>query len=150
MSATSRSWLRNGWVGSISRATVQRPASVVTFRPYPRGGTPSARRWPKVPPNYVAFRWNGYVHQVSHVEGYVVTDALHDVIPEILAGETWSPHIVYRLGPAIPMAAPLPSGTKLSSVSVLGGARPAVTSPTLKQALVETRTRTAASTDEPA
>ena len=138
----SLSWKTpDGWAISLRDVVLTKGRY---FHPYGSGGG-----WPKVPPNYVAFRWNGYVQQVNHVEGYVVTDELHEVISEIPAGETWTPHIVYRLGPAIPLAAPLPSGTNYRASRFWVALDLLLTSPTLKDALVETRARTAASSDEP-
>jgi hypothetical protein len=55
--------------------------------------------WPKEPPNYIAFRYNGKLQSIHHVEGYEVFTNPHEKFPEI-PEETWSPHFLYRLGPA--------------------------------------------------
>ncbi len=130
-----------GWAIS-SRDVVLQKARY--FHPYGAGGG-----WPKIPPNYIAFRWNGHVQQVNHVEGYVVVDDLHDVVPEIPAGETHCPFISYRLGPPIPLAQPLPSGTNYRASRFWVALDLLLTSSTLKEALAATKARTAATSDEP-
>lgn len=55
--------------------------------------------WPKEPPNYIAFRYNGKLQSIHHVEGYEVFTNPHEKFPEI-PEEKWSPHFLYRLGPA--------------------------------------------------
>jgi len=55
------------------------------------------RNFPKVPPNYFAFRYRAKLQSVHHVEGYELVSDAHTVIPEIPKGEIID-HIVYRLG----------------------------------------------------
>jgi hypothetical protein len=59
--------------------------------------------WPRTPPNYLAFRFNGRLQRIHHVEGYEVITHPHDHIPEIHATADWSaqPHFLYTLGPPI-------------------------------------------------
>lgn len=57
--------------------------------------------WPKEPPNYIAFRYDGRLQAIHHIEGYTVTRNIHELIPE-MPDEEWSEnHFVYSLGPAI-------------------------------------------------
>lgn len=57
--------------------------------------------WPKEPPNYIAFRYNGKLQAIHHIEGYTVTKNLHDVI-DFMPDEEWDiDHFVFDLGPAI-------------------------------------------------
>ena len=57
--------------------------------------------WPKEPPNYIAFRYDGKLQAIHHIEGYTVTRNIHELIPE-MPDEEWSEnHFVYSLGPAI-------------------------------------------------
>ena len=57
--------------------------------------------WPKEPPNYIAFRYDGRLQAIHHIEGYTVTRNMHEQIPE-MPDEEWSEnHFVYSLGPAI-------------------------------------------------
>jgi hypothetical protein len=55
------------------------------------------RNFPKVPPNYFAFRYRGKLQSIHHVEGYELIPDAHTAIPEIPKGEIID-HIVYRLG----------------------------------------------------
>lgn len=55
--------------------------------------------WPKLPPNYMAFRWDGRLQQINHVDGYQVVADLHDLIPEIPPQDHTD--IVYSLGDPI-------------------------------------------------
>lgn len=57
--------------------------------------------WPKEPPNYIAFRYNGQLQSIHHIEGYTVSRNMHDEIPE-MPDEVWdTDHYIYKLGPAI-------------------------------------------------
>ena len=60
---------------------------------------PIRKGWPKVPPNYIAFRYDGQLQSVHNIESYeVVTD------PSTV-NENWlesdSEHFLYKLGPAM-------------------------------------------------
>jgi hypothetical protein len=59
--------------------------------------------WPRTPPNYVGFRFDGRLQQIRHVERYAVITRPHDYIPEIIAEADWSaePHFLYTLGTPI-------------------------------------------------
>ena len=62
---------------------------------------PVGNGWPKEPPNYIAFRYNGQLQSIHHIEGYTVSRNMHDEIPE-MPDEVWdTEHYVYKLGPAI-------------------------------------------------
>lgn len=81
--------------------------------------------WPKVPPNYIAFRWDGHVRRIHHIDAYAVVDDLHEAFDEIPAGlEADVPHIVYDLGPPILPALAPPDRRELPGRSGLGRARP--------------------------
>lgn len=70
---------------------------------HPVGGP--GQKWPKTPPNYLGFRFDGRLQRVSHVEDYEVITRPHDHIPEIAEWVDWSsqPDFLYRLGPPIPL-----------------------------------------------
>ena len=71
---------------------------------------PFGARWPKYPENFMAFRWDGRIQVVCHVESTLVEEKLHKIVREIPA--SWNPEmpfLVYRLGPPIPFT-PLPAG----------------------------------------
>lgn len=68
--------------------------------------------WPTEPPNFMAFRHRGHVFRVSRVVDAevvpTITERLSGVEP---VGDAARPHAVYELGPALPLPAPVPSGT---------------------------------------
>lgn len=82
----------------------------VYFHPIARGG------WPTVPPNFLAFRWDNAVRQVNRVVDYEIVATLSDRFPSVrdeeeAARDPWGAHIVYRLGPDIPLPnGAVPSG----------------------------------------
>ncbi len=57
--------------------------------------------WPKEPLTYIAFRYNGRLQSIHHIESYTVTDNLHPFVPEIPDAELSEAHFVYELGPEI-------------------------------------------------
>lgn len=57
--------------------------------------------WPKEAPNYIAFRYDGRLQSIHHIENYVVTKRIHEIIPELPDVEWETSHFVYSLGPAI-------------------------------------------------
>lgn len=62
------------------------------FHPAQGGG------WPKTPPNYLAWRYNGKLQGIAHVAGYEIPPDVHKRIPEIPTGAITN-HVLYRLGP---------------------------------------------------
>jgi hypothetical protein len=56
--------------------------------------------WPKVPPNYVGFRYAGRLKAIRHIEEYSVGVDPHLFVPE-MNSRKWNEHYFYRLGPAI-------------------------------------------------
>ncbi|WP_394871250.1 hypothetical protein [Clostridium butyricum] len=57
--------------------------------------------WPKEPPNYIAFRYSGKLQAIHHIDDYVITNNIHDEIPE-MPNEIWNNiHYIYKLGPKI-------------------------------------------------
>lgn len=65
------------------------------FHPFGENG------WPKEPPNYIAFRYDGKLQSIHHIENYLITKNLHDKIDEMPDIEQDKIHIIYDLGPAI-------------------------------------------------
>lgn len=60
--------------------------------------------WPKEPPNYIAFRYNGKLQSIHHIESYTVTKSLHSAIIEMPDVEKVDEYFVYNLGePIIPL-----------------------------------------------
>lgn len=56
--------------------------------------------WPNDPPNYLAFRYDGKLQTIHHVESWQIVDDMHAAMPEIKPVD-WPPHYLYTLGDAI-------------------------------------------------
>jgi hypothetical protein len=69
--------------------------------------------WPQHPPTYLGFRQANAVFTIRHVEDVDVIADIRDVAQEFgiatIDEETTGPQVVYRLGPHIGPATPLPS-----------------------------------------
>lgn len=83
----------------------------VYFHPLVGGG------WPTIPPNFLAFRWDGAVRQVNRVVDFEVVAHLGERFPSVADDHTaesrppGDAHIVYELGPDIPLPpGGIPSG----------------------------------------
>lgn len=72
----------------------------------------NGKGWPRTPPNYLGFRFDGQLQQVRHVDDYKVMTRPHEHIPEIIPEADWSeePHFLYTLGPPIVPAQPVLNG----------------------------------------
>jgi hypothetical protein len=64
------------------------------FHWYAKGG------WPLEPPNYLAFRYDGKLQSIHHVEDYEIVDRLHDRFAEV-DPDYEGRHVVYTLGDPI-------------------------------------------------
>lgn len=78
----------------------------VYFHPFGGNNT-----WPKVPPNFLCFRWGGQVRQVNRVERFEIVPQLSDRWPGVTREESVGPHIIYDLGPDIPIPTISTKGT---------------------------------------
>lgn len=87
LSSDTAEWSRISWIDIVTRRSRY-------F--HPAGGA----GWPRKPPNYLGFRYDGRLQSVHHVEDWkIVTEMSHE-IPEINA-RTWPPYVLYTLGPPI-------------------------------------------------
>lgn len=114
----------------------------VYFHPVVGGG------WPAIPPNFLAFRWDGAVRQVNRVVDYEIVAHLSERFPAVKddhsAGsrQPGDAHVLYRLGPDIP----LPDGGVPSGKQNLRAQRfwvlldPLLTQPTVIHAREATKT----------
>lgn len=77
----------------------------------PIGGTRGS--WPREPLNYIAFRYDGVLKSIHHIEGYKIVDELHSFIPEIPYCTLDEKHYLYELGPAIEPAHEVRTGSRI-------------------------------------
>ncbi len=96
------------------------PHHRVYFHSFASGG------WPPVPPNFLAFRWDNAVRQLNRVVDYEVVGNLREQFPSVTPEESGGPHVVYQLGPNIPLpSSGVPSGRKPAQHAYLGSHGPA-------------------------
>ncbi len=62
---------------------------------------PVGNTWPHMPVNYVAFRYDGELKSIHHVDSYEITDNLHKQVPDMPDVKKSNKYFVYNLGPAI-------------------------------------------------
>ena len=89
---------------SLSRAKVSENSSlrwldIVTK--YGKYFCPQGNGWLVEPPNYIAFRYDGSVQSIHHIESYVITKNIHKYISEYPDFQEKIPHFVFTLGEAI-------------------------------------------------
>ena len=76
----------------------------------PVGGGPG--RWPKEPPNYLGFRFDGRLQQIRHVDSYKVVEDDHAGFEPLADKVSWDHerHWLFDLGPAIIPDHPVKNG----------------------------------------
>lgn len=132
------------YVVSLSRGSIEGwPMSLVSvvedhrryFFPVGRGG------WPKIPPNYMAFRYDGRLQAIHHVDGYEIVTDIGEPFPGVPAAEG-DPHYLLTLGPPIRPPTEIRNGPSIMramrtwiDIDLL------LTSPTITDALKATRQR---------
>lgn len=89
---------------SLSRDKVNENSSlrwldIVTV--YGKYFCPQGNSWLVEPPNYIAFRYDGRVQSIHHIENYVITKNIHKYISEYPDVQEKIPHFVFTLGDAI-------------------------------------------------
>lgn len=65
---------------------------------HPTGGEGG---WPKEPPNYIGFRYDGVLQSIHHIESWEVFKNFHKHFPESPDWEEKKSFFLYRLGPPI-------------------------------------------------
>jgi len=107
---------------------------------------PVGKRWPRTPPNYIGFRFDGRLQQIRHVDHYEVITRPHDRIPEIIPEADWSdePHFLYTLGPVIQPPRPVRTGNVYRNQRVWCALDLLLTCETIREARDGTQERLAA------
>ena len=108
------------------------------FHPFGRDG------WPADPPNYLAFRWEGLLRSIHHVDSYEVVDPLYSKVPEIdkkAWGENEGEYILYDLGPAILPAKEVTNGNIYATARVTAALDLLLTCDSISEAVILTRER---------
>jgi hypothetical protein len=76
----------------------------------PVGGGPG--RWPKEPPNYLGFRFDGQLQEIRHVDSYRIVADDHAGFEPLAGKVSWDHerHWLFQLGPAIVPPEPVKNG----------------------------------------
>jgi hypothetical protein len=76
----------------------------------PVGGGPG--RWPKEPPNYLGFRFDGQLQEIRHVDSYRIVADDHAGFEPLKGKVSWDHerHWLFQLGPAIVPPRPVTNG----------------------------------------
>jgi len=89
-------WSKLSWIDIVEKKRRY-------FHPFGKSG------WPKEPPNYIGFRYEGGLQLICHIESYDVVEEMHSHISEIKA-EKWDTTMLYKLGKPIRPAKPVKTG----------------------------------------
>lgn len=77
---------------------------------YNRYTCPQGNHWPNEAPNYIAFRYNGKLQSIHHIENYTVVKNIHTVFSEYPDKEEKVPCFVFDLGSPIKPAKEVKTG----------------------------------------
>ena len=73
---------------------------------------PTEGRYPKVPPNYIAFRYDGKLQSIHHVKSYEVFDNPRHAFKHANTSKC-PPHYLLKLGPAMHPPQDVKTGSKI-------------------------------------
>lgn len=73
---------------------------------------PTKGHWPSSPPNHIAFRYDGRLQSIHHVDDYEVFANPRDVFPDASSGQI-APHYLLKLGPSIQPPHEVRTGDKI-------------------------------------
>lgn len=96
--------------------------------------------WPPDPPNYMAFRWQGRLQSVHHVDRYEVITGWQPYFPDTTE-PTIAPHFLYHLGPPIVPTHPVATGKIFRAGRVWAAIDLLLTSASISEARDETQRR---------
>ena len=97
---------------------------------------------PKIPPNYIAFRFDGQLQSIHHVDKYEVVQDVHKYIPEIKRNKIRN-HYLLWLGPRFEPRKELPNGNIWSNGRLWCMLDTLFTSKTIKAACEDSNKRSA-------
>jgi hypothetical protein len=99
--------------------------------------------YPKEPPNYLGFRFDGQLQQIRHVDDYRVTDDNYAGFEPLKGKVDWSPtrHWVFKLGPAIVPSKEVRTGNVYRNAAVWAAIDLLFTCETIAEARDRTKAR---------
>lgn len=101
---------------------------------------PAIKGWPQEPPNYIAFRYQGKLQTIHHVDNSKLVERLHTAVPEV-SKRVSGPYFVLTLGEAIEPRREIPNGNIWSNAHLRCMLDLLFTSKTISDAAKETRRR---------
>ena len=108
----------SNWVYVVALSAKKEPESdlstIDVLKKYNKYYCPVGQGFVNEPPNYIAFRYNGKLQSIHHIEDYTITRNLHDIVPELVDKEEEFDKFVFDLGSAIIPPKDVKSTQKLS------------------------------------
>lgn len=104
---------------------------------------PVGSGWPVNPPNYMAFRWQGRLQSIHHIDDYEIITDFAPHFPGITEGEI-EPHFLYHLGPPIRPSREVRAGKIFRAARVYAHIDLLLTCDTISDAMLKTNERLAA------
>ena len=101
---------------------------------------PIGNNWPVSPPNYMAFRWDGCLQSIHHVDRYEILTNFRTRFEDADDVE-FEPLFLYHLGPAIRPAQKVPTGNLFRAARISAHLDLLLTAPSISEAGVLTRQR---------
>ncbi len=133
------------FVVSVSRDTFGGgPTSFVdVVSKYSKYFHPAGKGWPANPPNYMAFRWDGVLQGIYHVDKYEIITTWEPHFPDTTEA-SFQPHYLYHLGPRIMPAHTVKTGNIFRSGRVWAALDLLLTCETISEARDRTQARSEA------
>lgn len=94
LSSEKTEWSRLSWIDIVEKKR--------------RYFYPVGKNWPSDPPNYIAFRYDGKLQSIHHVDTYQIVTKMHEHLP--VDEEEWDPHFLLALGPPFKPAKEVKNG----------------------------------------
>jgi hypothetical protein len=112
---------------------------------------PIRARWPKEPPNYIGFRYDGFLQSIHHVDSYEMVEDVSKRVPDI-NGKKWREerwgrgkpickYFIYHLGPPIEPPRPVRNGDIYPTALCWAALDLLLTSRTIAEAIRKTKQR---------
>ncbi len=108
---------------------------------YEKYTCPQGQGWPVEPPNYIAFRYDGKLQSVHHIESYVITNNIHNQIDEYPDVDLKYPHFVLSLDKGFYPTKIIKSGKNMRATRVWAMYDLLITCDTIGEAVEKTKLR---------
>ena len=110
-------------------------------RKYKKYTCPQGHGWPVEPPNYIAFRYDGRLQSIHHIESYVITNNIHKQISEYPDIDLEYPNFVLSLDDGFYPTKIIKSEKNMRATRVWAMYDLLITCDTIKEAVEKTKLR---------